>query len=178
LKPAIKHFYAMNMRLPRTVYLRYLCEPRSDRRANRRDDFLAAEEIRRFGITPKAALLSHSNFGTSDVSARKCAARWAHHKSHARPRSQEKCMAALRNHTNGLLSQFPPEGRCGFTYHADTGCSEHWFQLTQNRRRQGITVGPIALGCAKPVHIVTPTATVRRIVNMTALTVVDAQLQQ
>jgi malate dehydrogenase (oxaloacetate-decarboxylating)(NADP+) len=52
------------------------------------------------------------------------------------------------------------------------------FNLLKTASGDGITIGPILLGAAKPVHIVTPTATVRRIVNMTALTVVDANAQR
>ncbi|MFN7221557.1 MAG: phosphate acyltransferase, partial [Burkholderiales bacterium] len=49
------------------------------------------------------------------------------------------------------------------------------FNLLKTAAGGGITIGPILLGAAKPVHIVTPTATVRRLINMTALAVVDAQ---
>ena len=49
------------------------------------------------------------------------------------------------------------------------------FNLLKTSSGGGITIGPILLGAAKPVHIVTPTATVRRIINMTALAVVDSQ---
>jgi malate dehydrogenase (oxaloacetate-decarboxylating)(NADP+) len=49
------------------------------------------------------------------------------------------------------------------------------FNLLKTAAGGGITIGPILLGAAKPVHIVTPTATVRRIINMTALAVVDSQ---
>ena len=49
------------------------------------------------------------------------------------------------------------------------------FNLPKTAAGSGITIGPILLGAAKPVHIVTPTATVRRLINMTALAVVDAQ---
>jgi malate dehydrogenase (oxaloacetate-decarboxylating)(NADP+) len=52
------------------------------------------------------------------------------------------------------------------------------YNLLKTGAGQGIAIGPILLGCAKPVHILTPSATVRRIVNMTALAVVDANAQQ
>jgi malate dehydrogenase (oxaloacetate-decarboxylating)(NADP+) len=52
------------------------------------------------------------------------------------------------------------------------------FNLLKNSAGGGITIGPILLGAAKSVHILTPSATVRRIVNMTALTVVDAGVQR
>jgi malate dehydrogenase (oxaloacetate-decarboxylating)(NADP+) len=52
------------------------------------------------------------------------------------------------------------------------------FNLVKTAAAEGITIGPILLGCAAPAHIVTPSATVRRIVNMTALAVVDANAQR
>ena len=52
------------------------------------------------------------------------------------------------------------------------------YNLVKTAAGNGIAVGPILLGCAKPVHILTPSATVRRIVNMTALCVVDAVAQR
>jgi malate dehydrogenase (oxaloacetate-decarboxylating)(NADP+) len=52
------------------------------------------------------------------------------------------------------------------------------FNLLKTAAADGITIGPVLLGCAAPVHILTPSATVRRIVNMTALTVVDANAQR
>jgi malate dehydrogenase (oxaloacetate-decarboxylating)(NADP+) len=52
------------------------------------------------------------------------------------------------------------------------------FNLLKVAAGAGVTLGPILLGVAKPVHILTPSATVRRIVNMTALTVVDASMQR
>jgi malate dehydrogenase (oxaloacetate-decarboxylating)(NADP+) len=52
------------------------------------------------------------------------------------------------------------------------------FNLLKTAAADGITIGPVLLGCAAPAHILTPSATVRRIVNMTALTVVDANAQR
>jgi len=52
------------------------------------------------------------------------------------------------------------------------------FNLLKVSAGSGVTIGPILLGVAKPVHILTPSATVRRIVNMTALTVVDANMER
>jgi malate dehydrogenase (oxaloacetate-decarboxylating)(NADP+) len=141
---------------------------------------LAAEEIRRFGVVPKVALLSHSSFGTSDAP------------------SAVKMRVAL-----GLINLQAPELEIEGEMHGDAALSEEVrrasfpasrlkgeanllvmptldaaniaFNLLKTSSGSGITIGPILLGSAMPVHIVTPTATVRRIVNMTALAVVDAQ---
>jgi malate dehydrogenase (oxaloacetate-decarboxylating)(NADP+) len=140
---------------------------------------LAADEIRRFGITPKVALLSHSTFGTEDT-----------------PTSQ-KMRKVLQ-----LLEELAPELEAEGEMHGDAALDEQIrlqgfpnsrlkgqanllvmptldaanisFNLLKTAAGDNLTVGPILIGTARPVHILTPTATVRRIVNMTALTVVDA----
>jgi len=144
---------------------------------------LSADEIRRFGLTPKIALLSHSSFGTS---------------SHP---SAQKMRSAL-----GLIHQQAPELEVEGEMHGDAALSETVrraafpnsrldgdanllimptldaanisFNLLKVASGGGVTLGPILLGCAKPVHILTPSATVRRIVNMTALTVVDCVIER
>jgi malate dehydrogenase (oxaloacetate-decarboxylating)(NADP+) len=80
--------------------------------------------------------------------------------------------AALSEEVRRVVLELAPEGRGEPA--GDDGCREHLVQPAEDRRRRRITVGPILLGAAKPVHILTPSATVRRIVNMTALAVVDA----
>ena len=140
----------------------------------------AADEIRRFGMVPKVALLSHSSFGSENSP------------------TSEKMREVLR-----LLNERAPELEVEGEMHADAALDEQIrLQAFPNSRLKGqanllimptldaanisfnllkvaagdnLTVGPILLGKAKPVHILTSTATVRRIVNMTALTVVDAQ---
>jgi malate dehydrogenase (oxaloacetate-decarboxylating)(NADP+) len=140
---------------------------------------LAADEIRRFGIEPKVALLSHSSFGSSDYP------------------SARKMQAAL-----GLVNALDPELEVEGEMHGDAALDEEVrlatfpgsrlkgvanllimptldaaniaFNLLKTAIGSGVTLGPMLLGVAKPVHILTPSATVRRIVNMTALTVVDA----
>ncbi|MCA0177731.1 MAG: NADP-dependent malic enzyme [Proteobacteria bacterium] len=140
---------------------------------------LAAEEMRRLGIQPKAALLSHSNFGSSrhPGAARmrevlplvQAAAPWLeidgemHGDVALDPRLRQEIMprSTLQGEANLLV--FPSMDAANISYN-----------LLKTAAGGGIAVGPILLGAAQPVHILTPSATVRRIVNMTALTVADA----
>jgi malate dehydrogenase (oxaloacetate-decarboxylating)(NADP+) len=144
---------------------------------------LAAEEIRRFGITPKVALLSHSSFGSS-----------------AHPQAQKMQSAVA------LINAMEPELEVDGEMHGDAALSGEVrdrvfpnsrlkgdanllimptldaanisFNLLKAAAGSGVTLGPILLGVSKPAHILTPSATVRRIVNMTALTVVDANVER
>ncbi len=140
---------------------------------------LAAEEMRRFGLQPKVALLSHSNFGSSNSE------------------SAQKMRAAL-----AIVQRDAPDLEVDGEMHGDTALDSAFrkkimpnstltadanllvlpnidaaniaYNLLKTTVGSNIAIGPILLGCAKPVHILTPSATVRRIVNMTALCVVDA----
>ncbi|HZT56082.1 MAG TPA: phosphate acyltransferase, partial [Burkholderiaceae bacterium] len=143
---------------------------------------LAADELRRFGITARVALLSHSCFGSDDSpSAQK----------------MRRALALIRS----LNPSFEVEGEMHGDAALSTDIREQVFpgsaltrdanllvmptldaaNITFNVLKatagNGITVGPILLGLAKPAHILTPTASVRRIVNMTALASVDAASQ-
>jgi malate dehydrogenase (oxaloacetate-decarboxylating)(NADP+) len=143
---------------------------------------LAAKEVQRFGLTPRVALLSHSNFGSADTPS-----------------------AIKMRHALGFIQGMAPDLEVDGEMHADAALSKPTLErvmpdanlteeanllimpnldaanITFNALKavagQGITVGPILLGAAQPVHILTPTSTVRRIVNMTALTAVDAVVQ-
>jgi len=140
---------------------------------------LAAREIERFGIAPKIALLSNSNFGST-------------------PSASSQRMAAARK----LIAARAPELEVDGEMHGDAALSEairkqsfpgttltgeanllimpnvEAANITYNLLKmvggEGVTVGPFLLGAAKPVHVLTASATVRRIVNMTALLVADA----
>ena len=141
---------------------------------------MAAEEIRRFGIEPKAALLSHSNFGTSDsVSAVKMRrtlallreqAPWLeadgemHGDLALDPVARAKLMPHSTLHGEANLLVLPNIDAANIAYN-----------LLKVAAGGGIAIGPVLLGADKPVHVLTPSATVRRIVNMTALTVADAE---
>jgi malate dehydrogenase (oxaloacetate-decarboxylating)(NADP+) len=143
---------------------------------------LAAEEVSRFGITPKVALVSHSSFGTSAIPA------------------AQKMRDALV-----LLQEQAPTLEVDGEMHGDAALSEDIRRSVFPGSRLGsrgnllvmptldaanisfnllkvlgdnVTVGPILLGVAKLAHILTPTATVRRIVNMTALAVADANARR
>ena len=143
----------------------------------------AAEEMKRFGVVPKVALLSHSNFGS-------------------RPTASSLKMAEARR----LLAERAPELEVDGEMHADAALSETirmrahpdttlrgpanlmilpnldagniTYNMLKMTGSNGVAMGPILLGAARPVHILTTSSTVRRIVNMTALAVVDAQQEQ
>ena len=140
---------------------------------------MAAEEVRRFGLPPKVAFLSHSMFGTS------------HRASAQRVRAARDLFVARA-----------PEIECDGEMHGDAALSEAirrnilpdstlsgaanllvlpnidaaniLFNVLKMTSGKGVTVGPVLLGAAAPVHILTPSASMRRVVNMTALAVADA----
>ena len=182
LRPGVKNYYAMNVLLlpKRTVYIcdTYVnFDPSAEQVAEMA--VLAAEEIRRFGITPKAALLSHSSFGTSDQpTARKMREALALIQERAPELEIDGEMhgdAALSEETR--RATFPHSrlsGEANLLLMPTVDAANIAFNLLKTAAGDGIALGPILLGAAKPVHILTPSATVRRIVNMTALTVVDA----
>ena len=140
---------------------------------------LAAEELQRFGTEPRAALLSHSNFGSSDQpSALKMRAALELLKQRApwlqvdgEMHGDTALDAALRGK---LMPDSPLTGEANLLVLPNIDAANIAYNLLKNTIGGGIAIGPVLLGAAKPVHILTPSATVRRIVNMTALTVVDA----
>jgi malate dehydrogenase (oxaloacetate-decarboxylating)(NADP+) len=140
---------------------------------------LAAEEMARFGICPRAALLSHSNFGSADSeSARKMRAALALVQQKAPELEVDGEMhgdialdAKLRNAT---MPYSTLKGDANLLVMPNLDSANIAYNLLKTAAGSGIAIGPVLLGCARPVHILTPSATVRRIVNMTALCVVDA----
>ncbi|MGO3742907.1 phosphate acyltransferase, partial [Kerstersia sp.] len=182
-KPGIKAYGALNvLMLPeQTLFI-------TDTHVNENPDaeeladitIQAAHEMRRFGVEPKIALLSHSNFGS-------------------RPSESSNKMAQARE----LLAQQAPDLEVDGEMHADSALSEKirklsypdstlhgranllvmpnldagniTYNLLKMTGSHGVAMGPILLGAALPAHVLTNSATVRRIVNMTALAVVDAQ---
>ena len=180
-RAGVNHYYAMNVvMLPkRTVFI---CDtyvnhdPTAEQVAEM--TVLAAEEVRRFGVAPKIALLSHSSFGTSDApSARKMREALALLERNAPELDIEGEMhgdAALNESLR--LASFPRsrlKGEANVLIMPTLDAANIAFNLLKTAAGDGITIGPILLGAARPVHILTPSATVRRIVNVTALTVVD-----
>ncbi|MEY4016551.1 MAG: NADP-dependent malic enzyme [Pseudomonadota bacterium] len=140
---------------------------------------MAAEEMRRFGLQPKAALLSHSNFGTSN---------------HASALKMRDTLALLKKNAPWLevdgemhgdvaldgterARQIPDTtliGDANLLVLPNLDAANIAYNLLKTAAGGNIAIGPVLLGAAKPVHILTASATVRRIVNMTALTVADA----
>jgi len=181
-RPGVNNYYSVNVLITsgRTLFLtdtNVNYDPTAEQIVEM--TVLAAEEMQRFGIEPKAALLSHSSFGSADTP------------------SAMKMRAALR-----LLREKHPELEVEGEMHGDAALDAQLrqhilpssrlgeaanllvfptldaaniaFNLLKTAVGGGLTVGPILLGSAKPVHVLTPSATVRRIINMTALTVVEA----
>ena len=140
---------------------------------------MAAEEVRRFGLPPKVAFLSHSNFGSSE-------------------RSSARKMRMARD----LFAKMAPDVECDGEMHGDAALSETirrnalpettlsgsanllicpnldaaniLFNVLKMTGGNGVTVGPILMGANGSAHILTPSATVRRVLNMTALAVANA----
>jgi len=144
---------------------------------------MASEEVRRFGLPPKVAFLSHSNFGTSE-------------------RGSARKMRIARD----LFAKLAPDVECDGEMQGDAALSEDirrqslptstltgeanllicpnldaaniLFNVLKMTGGNGITVGPILLGASAAAHILTPSATVRRVLNMTALAVAQAAIQK
>ncbi len=186
LKPGARTYAAMNvLTLPtQTVFV---CDTHvnEDPTAEEIADMTiqAAEEVKRFGVVPKIALLSHSNFGS-------------------RPTASSRKMAQARR----LIATLAPDLEVDGEMHADAALSERirlrafpdstlkgpanllilpnldagniTYNMLKMTGSNGVAMGPILLGAARPVHILTTSATVRRIVNMTAMAAVDAQQEQ
>jgi malate dehydrogenase (oxaloacetate-decarboxylating)(NADP+) len=182
LRDGAKRFAAMNMLiLPgRTMFI---CDTYvnndSSAEAIAEITMLAAEEVQRFGLTPNIALLSHSNFGSArDESAVKM----------SRARELLEQLAPHLDvegemHGDAAIDEtirkriFPNSrinGEANLLIMPNLDAANIAFNLLKVTAGEGITIGPILLGPAKPVHILTPTATVRRLVNMAALCSVDA----
>ncbi|MBS0499181.1 MAG: NADP-dependent malic enzyme [Proteobacteria bacterium] len=144
---------------------------------------MAATEVHNFGLPPKVAFLSHSNFGSSkDASARKM------------------------RHARDLFRELAPEVECDGEMHGDSALSATLrarnmpdstlsgeanllvcpnldaanilFNVLKTVAGSGVTIGPMLLGAAAPAHVLTPSSTVRRLVNMTALAVDEAQVRR
>jgi malate dehydrogenase (oxaloacetate-decarboxylating)(NADP+) len=140
---------------------------------------LAAEEVRRFGLTPSVALLSHSSFGSADTpSAQKMRDALAHIRRLAPDLAVEGEMHGDAALSKRVLDRVFPDS--GLTVEANLlimpnlDAANISYNLLRVAAAGGVTVGPILLGAAKSAHILTQTATVRGILNMTALAVVDA----
>ncbi len=144
---------------------------------------LAAEEMRRFGLEPHVALLSHSNFGSSNnESAKKMRATLEILQDLAPDLEVEGEVHGDTALDYSLLKKMMPDTKLTMAANLlvlpNIESANISYNLLKTAAGNGIAVGPILLGCAKPVHILTSSATVRRIVNMTALCVMDAVSQR
>ena len=144
---------------------------------------MAAEEMVRFGIKPKVALLSHSNFGSSNqpsavkmrqtLALLQVQAPWLEvdGEMHGDVALDGKARERLMPHSSLL-------GDANLLVLPNIDAANISYNLLKTAAGGNIAIGPVLLGAAQPVHILTPSATVRRIVNMTALTVADANVQR
>jgi malate dehydrogenase (oxaloacetate-decarboxylating)(NADP+) len=140
---------------------------------------MAAEEMRRFGFKPKAALLSHSNFGSSnEPSALKMRQTLALLQQHAPWLEVDGEMhgdVALDGAARmALMPNSSLHGDANLLVMPNIDAANIAYNLLKTAAGGNIAIGPVLLGAAKPVHVLTASTTVRRIVNMTALTVADA----
>jgi len=182
----VSAYYAMNgLMLPKQTV--FICDTyvNYDPTAEQISEMtvLAAEEVKRFGLTPRIALLSHSSFGSYDTpSARKMQQALALIKARAPELDVEGEMHGDAALSAEVRSEVFPNSRlkgdANLLIMPTLDAANISFNLLKQAAGDGLTIGPVLLGAAKAVHILTPTATVRRIVNMTALAVVDAMVSQ
>ena len=140
---------------------------------------MAAEEMMRFGIRPKAALLSHSNFGSSNqpsalkmrltLELLRSSAPWL--EVDGEMHGDVALDGAMRS---ALMPNSSLIGDANLLVLPNIDAANIAYNLLKTAAGGNIAIGPVLLGAAKPVHILTASTTVRRIVNMTALTVADA----
>jgi malate dehydrogenase (oxaloacetate-decarboxylating)(NADP+) len=185
LKAGVQTYAAMNvLMLPEQTL--FICDTHvnEDPSAEEIADMTlqAAAEVQRFGIEPKVALVSHSNFGSrTTASARKMATAREILRERAPDLNVDGEMQADAALSESILkANFPDSTLVGpanllIMPNIDTG--NVTYNLLKMTGSQGVAIGPILLGAARPVHILTNSSTVRRIINMTALAVVNAQLE-
>ncbi|MBA3997236.1 MAG: NADP-dependent malic enzyme [Candidatus Accumulibacter sp.] len=178
------NYYTMNLLMlsGRTVfigdtYVNY--EPSAEQLADM--TLLAADEVRRFGIVPKVALLSHSSFGSEDSPTsqkmREVLAILAERAPQLEVEGEMHGDAAIDETIR--MQVFPNsrlKGQANLLIMPTLDAANISFNLLKAAAGDNMTIGPILLGAARPAHIMTPTSTVRRIVNMTALTVADSAI--
>ncbi len=140
---------------------------------------MAAEEMMRFGQRPKAALLSHSNFGSSNqpsaVKMREALALIQQQAPWLEIDGEMHGDTALDEaYRSELMPRSTLSGEANLLVCPNIDAANISYNLLKVAAGNNIALGPVLLGAAKPVCILTPSATVRRIVNMTAMTVADA----
>lgn len=175
-KPGIKKLSALNaIALPKGVY--FFCDTMVNSNPSTEDlvamTLQSAEYIKRFGMKPKAAMLSHSNFGSdSDSEATKMAdaVRILHeqHKNIQVEGEMQADAALLEELRKEIIDDSQMSGEANLFIFPNLDAANISFNLLRILS-DGVTVGPILLGIEKPVHVLKPLASVRRILNMTAL---------
>ncbi len=144
---------------------------------------MAAEEMMRLGVQPKAALLSHSNFGSSDqpsaIKMREALKKLREIAPWLEVDGEMHGDCAIDEAVrNTIFAGSTLTGEANLLVCPNIDAANISYNLLKSAAGNGIAVGPILLGSDKPVHILTASATVRRIVNMTALTVLDANSER
>jgi malate dehydrogenase (oxaloacetate-decarboxylating)(NADP+) len=141
---------------------------------------LAADEVKRFGVHPKVALLSHSNFGSSSAES---ALKMSRAAALLPALSSGEMDVDGEMHGDAALSEeirlnaYPDsalKGEANVLVMPNIDAANISYNLIKMIGGSGVTIGPILLGAAHPVHILTSSSTVRRVVNMTAMAVLDA----
>ncbi|AWW45556.1 NADP-dependent malic enzyme [Polynucleobacter paneuropaeus] len=140
---------------------------------------MAASEMRKLGITPKVALLSHSNFGSSNapsaIKMREVLALIQKADPSLEVDGEMHGDSALdESIRSSAVTSSPLKGDANLLVLPNIDAANISYNLLKTAAGNGVSIGPLLLGVAKPIHILTPAATVRRIVNVTALTVVEA----
>ena len=144
---------------------------------------MAAEEMLRLGVQPKAALLSHSNFGSSNqpsaVKMREALQKLRDIAPWLEVDGEMHGDCAIDESVrNTIMAGSALTGEANLLVCPNIDAANIAYNLLKSAAGNGIAVGPILLGSDKPVHILTASATVRRIVNMTALAVLDANSER
>ncbi|AWD32540.1 NADP-dependent malic enzyme [Candidatus Kinetoplastibacterium sorsogonicusi] len=140
----------------------------------------AAKQVKKFGLIPKIALLSNSNFGSkSNESAKKMSLAVSIIKNISPDLEVDGEMHADAALSENIRKISMPDsqltGKANLLVMPNLDAGNISYNLVKMIGGAGVTIGPILLGSSRPVHILTNTTTVRRIVNMTALAVIDAQ---
>ena len=185
LQDGVEHPAAMNaLLLPKGVF--FFCDTNVHHNPTAKQlvemTLLAAAEVRRFGITPKVAMLSNSNFGSDNTEeSRKLAEAVAHLHRHAPNLEVEGEMQgdlAIHQHLRDeVMPDSELKGSANLFIMPNIESANISFNLVK-ALGEGYAVGPILLGINKPAHILTPHASARRILNMTALSTVECQRQE
>jgi malate dehydrogenase (oxaloacetate-decarboxylating)(NADP+) len=182
MRSGVKTLAAMQMLILPQRQL-FICDTHVNRDPNAEQvaemTLLAAEAVRRFGLTPSVALLSHSSFGSSDApSAQKMRDALAIVQAKAPDLAVDGEMRGDAALSKAILDDAFPESRlkseANLLIMPNVDAANIAHNLLRVAAGGGLTIGGILLGAAKSVHILTQSSTVRRIVNMTALAVVDA----